>query len=1124
MSRIFLSHSSQDNFAAIALRDWLKTEGWDDVFLDLDPERGIVAGERWERKLHEASSRCEAVVFLVSGHWLASDWCLKEYNLARGLNKKLFAVLIDPDKTIKDLPPTLTGTWQVVDLAHRQDMQIFRVPDPDSHEEEHVTFSREGLRRLKAGLERAGLDPKFFAWPPGNEPDRAPYRGLQALDAADAGIFFGRDAPIIAFSDALRGLRAATPARLLVILGASGSGKSSFLRAGLLPRLGRDDANFLTLPPIRPERAALTGENGLLAALEAACPDRTRAELRAAIKDGAAGVRPLLAELAEKAFRQTLAEAESGKPPSIVIAIDQAEELFRPDGAEEGAALLALLRDLTRTDEPSVIAIFAIRSDSYDALQNAKPLEDLQQKPLSLPPMPHNAYREVVEEPAKRVVEAGGKLAIEPQLIDRLLEDIELGGGKDALPLLAFTLEQLYREYGRAGALRLQDYEAFGGLKGTIDAAVERAFARADRDSRIPRDRAAREALLRRGLIPWLAGVDPDSKSPRRNIARRSDIPAEAVPLIDLLIEERLISTDTVLEKDATGKEVRIATIEPAHEALLRQWGLLEGWLAEDFGLLATLEGVKRAARDWDANGRADAWLAHQGQRLAEAQGLDARPDIAARLDATDRAYLAQCRTREEAVRTEAEQRRREREAEQARRLADAQALAAANRRTAQRTGIGLLIAVVLAIAAAAFGVYAKNEKQVADAQRDRAQKTLALATETANGLVSDLAQKFRDVAGVPAKMIEDILDRVGRLQDQLLQSGQSSPDLLRSQADALMETATTLLTLGKTQSALAAAEKAGHILEALSEQPGNPGLQRDLSVSYNNIGNVQAAEGHLPEALQSYQASLNIGERLAKSNPSNASWQDDLAVSYINIGDIQIAQGHLPEALQSYQASLDIRARLVKSYPRSAPWHRNLSVSYERVGDAQVAERHLPEALQSYQTSQVIFERLVKIDPVDVTWQRDLAVSYNNIGNVLVAERRLPEALQSYQASLTIAERLATSDPGNAQWQRDLSVSYNEVGNVEVAQGHLPEALQTYETSLNIVGRLARSDPGNAGWQRDLIVCYVKIAGVDPSLARVMLTRAAGVADAMQSRGILAPKDAWMPGDLARRIAALPP
>ena len=66
MARIFISHSSANNAEAIALRDWLESEGWDDVFLNLDPERGIVAGERWERALNEAANRCEAVLFLAA--------------------------------------------------------------------------------------------------------------------------------------------------------------------------------------------------------------------------------------------------------------------------------------------------------------------------------------------------------------------------------------------------------------------------------------------------------------------------------------------------------------------------------------------------------------------------------------------------------------------------------------------------------------------------------------------------------------------------------------------------------------------------------------------------------------------------------------------------------------------------------------------------------------------------------------------------------------------------------------------------------------------------------------------------------------------------------------------------
>ena len=94
MSRIFLSHSSANNAHAIALRDWLVEEGWNELFLDLDPDRGIVAGERWERALNEAQSRCEAVLFLISKAWLASRWCMNELNLARRLNKRLFGILM----------------------------------------------------------------------------------------------------------------------------------------------------------------------------------------------------------------------------------------------------------------------------------------------------------------------------------------------------------------------------------------------------------------------------------------------------------------------------------------------------------------------------------------------------------------------------------------------------------------------------------------------------------------------------------------------------------------------------------------------------------------------------------------------------------------------------------------------------------------------------------------------------------------------------------------------------------------------------------------------------------------------------------------------------------------------
>jgi hypothetical protein len=473
MSRIFLSHSSQNNAQAVALYDWLGREGWkDEIFLDLDPMRGIAAGERWERALNEAANRCEAVLFLVSKAWIASGWCRKELNLAHRLNKRLFGVLIE-DLTVEEIPKDLSGEWQLVRLASGRDHVMLHAVVPITHEEVHVTFSQEGLQRLKHGLDQAGLDPKYFAWPPPSDPNRPPYRGLRPLEAEDAGIFFGRDGPIVETLDRLRGLRETTPPRLLVILGASGAGKSSFLRAGLFPRLKRDDRNFLPLPIIRPERAVISGETGLLAALEDAFAAAKilipRADLRAVVQAGAIKLKPLLQAFAEKATSKALAADAKPKPPALILSIDQAEELFLAEAQDEAQPFLALLRDLLIEDAPAVIAVFTIRSDNYERLQLAPELEGVRQDMLSLPPMPKGSYAEVVKGPARRLDGTTRALDIEDAMVDALLADIEAGGAKDALPLLAFTLERLYGEYHAGGNLRLAHYDALGRVQGSIE-------------------------------------------------------------------------------------------------------------------------------------------------------------------------------------------------------------------------------------------------------------------------------------------------------------------------------------------------------------------------------------------------------------------------------------------------------------------------------------------------------------------------------------------------------------------------------------------------------------------------------------------------------------------------------
>ena len=151
MARIFLSHSHHNNNIATVVRDWLFANGWNDVFVDLDPHQGLAPGEYWQEALRAAADRCQVVLCLISPEWQASHWCKAEFLLAKQLGKRVFPILIS-SVAIEELPIELTANYQAVDL----------VQDPVAWE------------RLKEGLKRAGLDPETFNFPTG----RRPYPGF----------------------------------------------------------------------------------------------------------------------------------------------------------------------------------------------------------------------------------------------------------------------------------------------------------------------------------------------------------------------------------------------------------------------------------------------------------------------------------------------------------------------------------------------------------------------------------------------------------------------------------------------------------------------------------------------------------------------------------------------------------------------------------------------------------------------------------------------------------------------------------------------------------------------------------------------------------------------------------
>ena len=650
MARIFISHSSVDSAEALALGQWLESQGWSDYFLDVSADRGIVPGERWMAALAGAVDRCEAVLFLVSPAWRDSKYCFAEFFEAKKLGKRIFGVIIEPIP-LGHLPEQMTAEWQVCNLVRAEEAVSFTVQRPPLVPSTQIEFPRAGLEDLARGLRKAGLDPATFLWPPSDDPGRPPYPGLRALDGSDAAVFYGREAAVVRATDQIRLTCERGIERLFVILGASGAGKSSFLKAGLLPRLTRDSERFVVLPTIRCERAAISGTEGFLASLQQALASLGVRQSRAQLRDDllSTGLEPILARIASAHCLHS--HAGGIDRCTVVVPVDQFEEIFSTDGHVESAQFLDLVG--TASSGPAkrehgvfksgrVLFVVTIRSDALPVLQDHPVGRRLGTVLFSLPAMPASEFKAVIEGPARRHSETVKPLLITPALTESLIADSQ---GSDALPLLALTLEWLYREFVTEQGVRLglDEYQRLGRVRGVIDSAVNRALSRAGDTPAIPTRRQDQERVLER-VFGLIATVDPDTLQAKRRVAFRTEVRGdspEADAIVARLIDQRLLRSDLREVVDASEP---VEVVEIAHEALLRQWGLLERWLMEMSAELAMVESVRRCAADWQKTKFDEAMLVHVEHRLraAEAQLTDSR--VRHRFSPIDAQYLAACR------------------------------------------------------------------------------------------------------------------------------------------------------------------------------------------------------------------------------------------------------------------------------------------------------------------------------------------------------------------------------------------------------------------------------------------------------------------------------------------------
>lgn len=427
---------------------------------------------------------------------------------------------------------------------------------------------------------------------------------------------------------------------------------------------------------------------------------------------------------------------------------------------------------------------------------------------------------------------------------------------------------------------------------------------------------------------------------------------------------------------------------------------------------------------------------------------------------------------------------------------------------------------------------------------------------QTVLGFLRVLADKpDLKVEDVPAKMAE-ITANYERTQQRVAAFSSQDPgaaDLARQaaeagiaghfeEADRLLEQAEMRETAAIDEHRVKAAElraargdnaatqlhyanAARHFEDAATLLASNVSITKGVYLT--RAGDLWQTSGDLVAALTSYQAALEIVERLAAADPDHAAWQRDRALSYIRIGDVQEEQNDRLGALQSYRAALAIRQQLLTTEPGNAEWWHGIAVCWGRIGDVQRAQGDLAAAIDSYQASAAIIKRLAEVNPSDAEVRRNLEVSQERIGETQLAQGNQAGALTNYQAALEIAERLAEADRGNSQRQSDLAILLGQIGDVQQEHGDLVAALTSCQKSLEIVEHLAAADPENAQLQRHLAFSLGQIGDVhrargDIAAARGFFTRALETIQQMQRKGPLAPIDLSMLDDLANRMAAL--
>lgn len=546
----------------------------------------------------------------------------------------------------------------------------------------------------------------------------SPYKGLNYFDEADADLFAGREALTAKLTERILACASnwsADGRRFLAVVGASGSGKSSLVRAGLVPSLRWNKASSnwniqVFTPTARP--------------LES---------LAANLTESSAATASLVNELQRDShglqlFIERTFQQENAK---LLLVVDQFEELFSLcHSEEERTSFIDNLLTAASGANGNAILILTLRADFYAYCAGYLELrEALARQQEYIGAMNNNELRHAIEEPARR-----GRWELEPGLVDLLLHDV--GHEPGALPLLSHALLETWKRR-RGHTLTLSGYTSSGGVRGAIAETAEAVFA----DQFTPEQKLIAQRIFLRltELGEETAAGDTRRRAAFDELTMKPEQADSTRAVLNALAEARLI---TLSENSA----------EVAHEALIREWPTLRGWLEDNRESIRLHRHLTETALEWSASNR-EPDLLYRGARLTQVREWVVlhSEDV----NELERDFLS-------ASVENLEKETTEKEASRQRELEAAQKLAAAEKARAeeQKHSVNRLktrnrlittvsaIAFVLALTAAAFGIRSNRNAELAEdnftraeAQRLAAEASILLKSNAVNSeLVALLA------------------------------------------------------------------------------------------------------------------------------------------------------------------------------------------------------------------------------------------------------------------------------------------------------------------------------------------------------------------------------------------------